>query len=148
MFILPVNRESRPPSTPWVTCSLVVINSALWLVPASLGASQTWINTYGYRPGAPSLLTLFASMFLHVGFWHLAGNMWFLWMFAPKMEYRLGGGWFAGAYVLAGLGGQALEILFSPGSLIPCVGASGAISGVLGVYFVLSHAHRSTCNCI
>lgn len=76
-------------------------------------------------------------MFLHIGLLHLAGNMWFLWMFAPKIEDRLGGFWFISAYLACGLGGQGLHTLFSPGSLVPCVGASGAISGVAGMYFLL-----------
>jgi membrane associated rhomboid family serine protease len=138
MFVLPVNRDIRPPNTPWVTSSLIVVNSTLWLLPTLLGINQSWIQHYGYRPGAPSLVTLFVSMFLHIGFLHIAGNMWFLWMFAPKVEHRLGSFWFFAAYLLSGVAGQALQTLFTPGSLVPCVGASGAISGVLGMYFILS----------
>jgi membrane associated rhomboid family serine protease len=138
MFVLPVNRDERPVGTPAVTCSLIAINSILWLLPQLMGVNSTWTEHYGYRPGAPSLSTLFASMFLHVGFLHVAGNMWFLWMFGPKMEHRLGSLWFAGAYLLSGLGGQGLQTFLTPRSLVPCVGASGAISGVLGMYFILS----------
>jgi membrane associated rhomboid family serine protease len=76
-------------------------------------------------------------MFLHAGFWHVAGNMWFLWMFAPKLEQRLGSWFFLVAYLICGLGAASLQTLLSPGSTVPMVGASGAISGVAGMYFVL-----------
>jgi len=137
LFILPINRDARPAGTPWVTLSLIVVNSVLWVLPTVLGVNHRLILEYGYRPGAATFLTLFTSMFLHGGFWHLAGNMWVFWMFAPKIEDRLGSFWFIVTYLLCGLGGQGLHTLFSPGSLIPTVGASGAISGVAGMYFVL-----------
>jgi membrane associated rhomboid family serine protease len=137
MFILPINRDQRPPRLPWVTCTLIVVNSALWLAPTLLGINHQLIQTYGYRPGAPSVLTIFASMFLHAGLLHVAGNMWFLWMFAPKIEDRLGGLWFATAYLACGLGGAGLHTLFAHHSLVPSVGASGAISGIAGMYFLL-----------
>ncbi len=137
MFILPINRDVRPARTPWVTYSLIVVNSALWLIAAFMGLNHHLIETYGYRPGHPTLETLFAAMFLHAGFWHVAGNMWFLWMFAPKIEARLGAVQFLASYLVAGVGGAGLHTLFSHHSLIPCIGASGAISGVVGLYFVL-----------
>jgi membrane associated rhomboid family serine protease len=120
-----------------VTYSLIAIDSLLWIVPAFLGQNQWLIFQYGYRPGAFSWLTVFASMFLHIGLLHLAGNMWFLWMFGPRIEDRLGSFLYILAYIVCGLGGQGLHTLFSPGSLIPTVGASGAISGVAGIYFLL-----------
>ena len=137
MFILPINRDAQPARTPWITWTLIVVNSILWITPTLLGLNNRLIQEYGYRPGAASFLTLFASMFLHAGFWHLAGTMWFFWMFAPKIEARLGSFWFIAAYLLCGLGGQGLHTLLSRGSLVPCVGASGAISGVAGMYFLL-----------
>ena len=137
MFVLPINRDRRPPAVPWVTCSLIVVNSLLWIVPTFLGINHQLILQYGYRPGVPSLLTLFTSMFLHVGLLHVAGNMWFLWMFAPKLEDRLGRFWFIVTYLVCGLGGNGLHTLFAHGSMAPCVGASGAISGVAGMYFLL-----------
>ncbi|MGA3227961.1 MAG: rhomboid family intramembrane serine protease [Acidobacteriaceae bacterium] len=137
MFVFPLNRDVRPPGTPWVTWGLIVLLSLLWVVPAILGVNNQLIFKYGYRPGDFSLLTLFASMFLHIGLLHVAGNLWFLWMFAPKIEARLGSLLFVVAYLVCGLGGQGLHTLFSPGSLVPTVGASGAISGVAGMYFLL-----------
>jgi len=137
VFILPINRDTRPPLTPWATWILIIVNSVLWVVPAFLGINNQLIHVYGYRPGAPTLLTLFTSMFLHIGILHVAGNMWFLWMFAHKIEARLGSFLFLVAYLICGLGGQGLHTLLSHGSLVPCVGASGAISGVAGMYFLL-----------
>lgn len=137
MFILPINRDAQPRKRPYVTYGLIFTNSVIWLLATVMGQNTALINTYGYRAGTPSLLTLFTSMFLHVGLLHVAGNMWFLWMFAPKIEERLGGFWFLLGYVICGMGGTCLYTLLAPGSLIPCVGASGAISGVTGMYFVL-----------
>jgi membrane associated rhomboid family serine protease len=76
-------------------------------------------------------------MFLHAGLWHVLGNMYFFWMFAPKLEERLGSWLFALSYFACGIGAAGLQTLFTPGSTIPMVGASGAISGVAGMYFVL-----------
>lgn len=137
MFILPINQDKLPASNPRATYALIVLNCALWLGPTILGLNSHFIQTYGYRPASPSVLTVFASMFLHVGFFHVAGNMWFLWMFAPKIEDRFGSFWFLVAYLSSGLGGAALHTLLAFHSLVPCVGASGAISGVTGIYFLL-----------
>lgn len=137
MFILPINRDARPRTHAYVTYGLILTNSVVWLAATGMGQNTHLIQTYGYRPGAPALITLLASMFLHVGLLHVAGNMWFLWMFAPKIEGRLGGIWFLLAYVVCGTGAACLHTLLAPGSLIPCVGASGAISGVAGMYFLL-----------
>lgn len=137
MFILPINRDVRSNATPYVTYGLMVINSLLWLVATAMGQNQALIDSYGYRPGAPTFLTLFTSMFLHIGLMHVAGNMWFLWMFAPKVEGRLGSFWFLLAYLACGVGGSGLHTLLAHHALIPCVGASGAISGVAGIYFLL-----------
>ena len=91
---------------------------------------------YGFRPGSPSLLTLFTSMFLHGGWMHLAGNMLFLWIFGDNVEQRLGRIRYLLGYLLAGVAATLFFALFVPGSHVPLVGASGAISGVLGCYFL------------
>jgi membrane associated rhomboid family serine protease len=76
-------------------------------------------------------------MFLHGGWLHLLGNMWFLWVFGNNVEDSMGHGRFVVFYVLCGLAAAAAQILVNPGSTIPMVGASGAISGVMGAYIVL-----------
>lgn len=91
---------------------------------------------YGFRPGSASLLTLFSSMFLHGGWMHLAGNMLFLWIFGDNVEQRLGRLRYLLGYLAAGAAATLFFALFVPGSQIPLVGASGAISGVLGCYFL------------
>jgi membrane associated rhomboid family serine protease len=90
----------------------------------------------GYRPVDPSVTSLFASMFLHGGFMHLFGNMLFLWIYGDNVEHRLGSLAFPGWYLLTGAAATLFHALFDSTSPIPLVGASGAISGVLGFYFV------------
>jgi membrane associated rhomboid family serine protease len=137
MFVLPVNRDAQPSKSPAVTYVLVATNSLIWLGLTLAGKNAEMVHLYGLQPAHWTLTTLFAHMFLHAGLWHVLGNMWFFWMFAPKLEDRLGHGFFLVAYLAGGLGAASLQTLFAPGSAIPMVGASGAISGVAGMYFVL-----------
>ena len=91
---------------------------------------------YGYRPGSPALLTLLTAMFLHGGWLHLAGNMLFLYIFGDNVEYRFGPLRYLLAYLGTGIAATLFFALFVAGSQVPLIGASGAISGVLGCYFV------------
>lgn len=91
---------------------------------------------YGFRPDAPSALTLFSSMFLHAGLLHLAGNMLFLWIYGDNVEHRLGPLRFLFWYLLTGIAAALFQAFLSFGPALPMVGASGAISGVLGFYFL------------
>ncbi|MGH2489728.1 MAG: rhomboid family intramembrane serine protease, partial [Candidatus Limnocylindria bacterium] len=96
-------------------------------------------------PGpVPIQLTLLSSMFMHAGWLHLAGNMLFLWVFGDNVEHRAGPIPFLIAYLVAGLVGSLAQILSDPSSPIPSLGASGAISGVLGAYLVLFPRNRVT----
>jgi membrane associated rhomboid family serine protease len=101
-----------------------------------LSAYDLYVYEHGFRPEAPGLKTLFFSMFLHAGWMHLLGNMLFLWIFGDNVETRLG----RLGYLLSYLGTGAVATLFHAllqwGSPLPMIGASGAISGVLGLYFV------------
>ena len=92
--------------------------------------------SYGYRPVDPSFLTLGTSMFLHGGFMHLAGNMLYLWIYGDNVEHRLGPGRFLIAYLGTGALATLSHAVTDLGSVLPMVGASGAISGVLGFYFI------------
>lgn len=103
---------------------------------AHLSDYDLFVYQYGYRPGAPSLLTLFTAMFLHGGWMHLAGNMLFLWIFGDNVEHRLGHLGFLLVYLVTGIAATLFFALFVPHSQVPLVGASGAISGVLGLYFL------------
>jgi len=91
---------------------------------------------YGYRPAAGSLFTMFSAMFLHGNWMHLAGNMLFLWIFGDNVEHRLGRTGYLLAYLGAGLAATFFFGLFVSGSQVPMIGASGAISGILGFYFL------------
>jgi len=99
------------------------------------------VRTYGMVPkeivAGRNLWTLFTSMFLHGGFFHIIGNMLYLWIFGDNIEDAFGHFWFLLVYLFTGLVGSLLQIVFMPGSSIPTIGASGAISGVMGAYFVL-----------
>jgi membrane associated rhomboid family serine protease len=93
-----------------------------------------WAAQSGPRLGPATILT---SMFLHGSFAHLLGNMWFLWLFGDNVEDRMGHLRFLVFYLLCGLGAAGLHVALDPHSLVPTVGASGAIAGVLGAYFLL-----------
>ena len=94
-------------------------------------------------PG-PSIiwLTLLSSMFMHGGFGHIAGNMLYLWIFGNNVEHRFGHGWFLIFYLTAGLVGSVAQIVTAPSSVIPNLGASGAIAGVMGAYLILFPHNR------
>ncbi len=94
------------------------------------------VFAHGFRPSDPSLVSLFTSMFMHGGFMHLFGNMLFLWIYGDNVEKRLGTLAYLFWYLATGAAATMFHALFAGGSPIPLVGASGAISGVLGLYFV------------
>ncbi len=96
----------------------------------------------GVLPRISPPLTLLAAMFLHGGFLHLFGNMLYLWIFGNNIEDFLGPIRFIFFYLISGLGASLVHIIFHPSSKVPMVGASGAIAGVLGAYFVLYPAAR------
>ena len=94
------------------------------------------VFTHGFRPADPAVTALFTSMFLHAGFMHLAGNMLFLWIYGDNVEHRMGPFRYLLAYLATGVAATLFHTLFDAGSELPLVGASGAISGVLGFYFI------------
>ena len=110
------------------------IMQELWL--RSLDHYSLFVHEYGYRPGFHDLVSLFFCMFLHSGFLHLAGNMLFLWIFGDNVEFRLGRLGYLVAYLVTGVAATLAFAAFSTEGGIPLVGASGAISGVLGLYLV------------
>ncbi len=138
--------------TPVVTITLIAVNSAVFLYQLMLSREATAALYYslGMVPArvplaftspeigfAQAFMPLFTSMFLHGGFWHLLGNMWFLWVFGDNIEERMGHLRFALFYLLCGVGAGLAHVLAELSSTVPAVGASGAVSGVLGAYFVL-----------
>ena len=137
MFVLPINRDERPTRTPYILITLIVINTAVFLLGYLLGPQQVFFQQYGFTPADPHVFNAFSSLFVHSGVWHLLGNMWFLWMFGKQVEDVFGRWIFAATYLCCGMGAHALHYAFNMQSSIPCVGASGAISGVAGIYFIL-----------
>ena len=138
MFILPLNDDGYIGRRAYVLFVLVLVN-ALVLAATYLHPSQAEavFRQYGFVPAHPKFSTLLSSMFLHAGFWHFAGNMFFLWMFGYRVENTFGRALFAAMYIVCGFGAAALHYAFNTTSNIPLVGASGAISGIVGCYFVL-----------
>lgn len=116
---------------------LMAINIGIFIVSLAAPNFDAFLREYGYIPAQPHIHTVFTSMFLHSGFWHIAGNMWFLWMFGNQVENSLGRFWFAVAYIVSGVAAIAGFALLEPHLTVPLVGASGAISGVAGTYVML-----------
>lgn len=144
-------RDSTPSgSVPYVTIFVIVVNTVVWLHEVSLGphindfvlqyglVPLRFIHSYHLNGGIihNALTPLMSSIFMHAGWMHVIGNMWFLWIFGDNVEDRLGHARFAIFYLLCGIGAALIQVMFHPTSRIPMVGASGAISGVLGAYLV------------
>ncbi len=106
-------------------------------VLAQMSAYDLFVFTHGYKPGSPELADLFLSLFLHANILHLAGNMLFLWIYGDNVEHRLGRVGYLVTYLTTGVAATLFFALFAGNSMTPLVGASGAISGVLGLYFLL-----------
>jgi membrane associated rhomboid family serine protease len=125
-------------TTPVVTISLIAVNILVFVYELSLGrAVDAFTLYYGLIPAAFSWVTVFTSMFLHGGFMHVAGNMLYLWIFGDNVEDRMGHGRFLVFYLLCGVAAALAQTITVPDSVVPMVGASGAIAGVMGAYFVL-----------
>ena len=101
-----------------------------------LSAYDVFLHQWGFRPADPSVLTIFSSMFLHGGWMHLLGNCLFLWIFGDNVEAHLGRKRYLAVYLLTGVCATLFFAVFQMDSTVPLVGASGAISGVLGCYFL------------
>ncbi|HLU68455.1 MAG TPA: rhomboid family intramembrane serine protease [Kofleriaceae bacterium] len=161
--MFPIRDENPSRRTPIVTMLLVAVTAGVWLIvqgagahapllesicqlgliPGELtgGASQRAIEL---APGAVCLvddrgawLTVLTSMFLHGGWFHIIGNMWFLWVFGNNVEDSMGRIRFLLFYLLCGAAAAMAQVVASPSSAVPMVGASGAVSGVMGAYIVL-----------
>ncbi len=131
----PLKDENPRSRFPFVNFLFIILNVVAFVL--SLRAFEYFINTYGFKPAEFSLLTLFTSMFLHGGIAHIFGNMWFLYIFGDNVEDKFGHFKYVIFYILSGIAASVLHFLLNIDSSIPAVGASGAISGVLGAYLVL-----------
>jgi membrane associated rhomboid family serine protease len=141
-----------------VTFALIALNVLAWLLElgqGSEGALQAFVQAWGVVPReytsgtdlppaipTPIWTTTLTSMFLHGGWMHLGGNMLYLWIFGDNLEKVMGHFRFLCFYLVCGIAAAVAHIVFNPNSMIPTVGASGAISGVLGGYLILFPRNR------
>ena len=170
MIPIPISDENPASRTPWATYALIAVNALAWFFELSHGVFQSTFDygaipsfvLHGVRDGVlhldqltqgaialhqevPWPLTVLTSMFMHGGWLHIIGNMWFLWIFGDNVEDAMGSVKYLVFYLLCGLAAAMSQILTSPGSQVPMVGASGAIAGVLGAYIVLFPHARVRC---
>src|SRR5208283_1887513 len=132
-------RDTQPSySKPVVTVLLIVVNILVFLFEVSLDpyTRNDFIAAYGLVPDHFSFLCLFTSMFLHGGWLHVLGNMWFLWIFGKGIEDLLGHGKFLVFYLVCGIAAGFVHVLANYNSPVPTIGASGAIAGVMGAYLI------------
>lgn len=149
--MIPLKDMTPRRSFPIVTLLLIVANVIVFVHQIMLPppAFDAFIQTYGLVPAkidlalagrhyslAQAFLPFFTSMFLHAGFLHIIGNMLFLWVFGGNVEDRFGSVPYLFFYLVCGLGSGIAQVAFSWGSHVPSIGASGAISGVLGAYVI------------
>ena len=169
MFIPLGDDNAARRTRPVVVYGLILVNAVVWLLQLSMGDAFTMgFATVPYEitsgtdlvgikriladgesialrhyPGpVPIYLTLLTSMFMHGSWMHIIGNMLYLWIFGDQIEDRLGRGKFLLFYLLCGLAAGLAQVLFQPRSMIPCLGASGAIAGVLGAYLIRHSSNR------
>jgi membrane associated rhomboid family serine protease len=132
-------RDTQPSySKPVVTVFLIVINVLVFLYEVSLDAysRNDFINVYGLVPDQFHFQSMLTSMFLHGGWMHLLGNMWFLWIFGDNIEDILGSAKYLLFYLVCGTAAALAQVAANPDSRVAMVGASGAIAGVMGAYMV------------
>ena len=164
MVPLPLRDENPTRRAPVVTYTLIAFNVLVWFWELSLGLDRAvyaygavphWVlaglGTDAVRigggefPDVPARVTVLTSMFLHGGWLHLIGNLWFLKIFGDNVEDAMTRPRFVVFYLLCGVAAAAAQIFTSPGSNVPMVGASGAIAGVLGGYLLLYPKARIKC---
>jgi membrane associated rhomboid family serine protease len=154
--MIPLRDDAPRSTTPFVNYLLIVMNVVaflfeLTLAPRAQAGFETQFGFIPYRvdlwlagaaPADFALMPVFTSMFLHAGWLHLLGNMLFLYIFGDNVEDRLGHFRYLITYLLCGVGASLAHLVFNLHSRVPTVGASGAIAGVLGAYFVLFPSAR------
>ncbi|MFQ5961927.1 MAG: rhomboid family intramembrane serine protease [Candidatus Methylomirabilales bacterium] len=142
LITLPLSGKAPDPNDPALLEYLRIITQNL---PRQVSVEELLRHTtaynlfvfhYGFRPADPNVISLFTSLFLHAGFMHLFGNMLFLWIYGDNVEHRLGRIPFLFWYLATGVAATLFHMLFDLHSPLPLIGASGAISGLLGFYFI------------
>jgi membrane associated rhomboid family serine protease len=152
--MIPIRDTIPSKNYPIVNTTIIGINVILYLIEMAQGANlDRFVYIYGLVPARYSVpqiasyftfgqqaLSLVSFMFLHGGFWHILGNMWFLYIFGDNVEDRLGPFRYLVFYLLCGLVSGLSQLIFNYHSNVPTIGASGAIAGVMGAYLIL-HPH-------
>lgn len=126
---------------PYVTYGIIGINIFVFMIQFGMELSDPraavgFVYTFGLIPADFSIINIFTSMFLHGGFAHIIGNLWFLWIFGDNVESALGHSRYILFYLLCGVAAALSQVLINSASTVPMVGASGAIAGVLGAYMI------------
>ncbi len=156
--MIPIRDDAPRFSTPYVNYFLLTLNTLIFLFELALGsaARQQFVFQFGVVPaeitgylrGVPgitapmALVPILTSMFLHASWLHLIGNMWVLYIFGDNIEDHLGHFQYLVFYLVSGIAASLLHTVLNPSMSIPSVGASGAIAGVMGAYFVLFPSAR------
>jgi membrane associated rhomboid family serine protease len=162
--VIPYRDENETQRTAWITLIIIALCGYAWIFVQGAGAAMPLAESVCDHGLIPGLLTgtvaagvhvpmgeglvcvpeggspvvdVFTSMFMHGSWMHLIGNMWFLWLFGNNIEDSMTRPRFAAFYLLCGVAAALLQVMFQPDSVVPMVGASGAISGVMGAYLVL-----------
>ena len=156
--MIPISDDNPTRITPFVTWTLILACVGVYVWELQQGPDSKVFIQYGFMPNklmspqfemtgvpaVPAMVSIFTSMFLHGGFWHLAGNMLYLWIFGNNIEDAMGHVRFLLFYLLCGIAAAMTMAFMDPSSGVPMVGASGAISGVLGAYMLLYPRARVT----
>ena len=126
---------------PFVTFSIILLNvivflGQFWISGNDLDNGRSLVYIYGFVPAEFNPLTIFTSMFMHGGFAHIIGNMWFLHIFGDNVESLLGHVKYFMFYLACGIGAALAQFFIEPASQVPMIGASGAVAGVLGAYMI------------
>ena len=126
-------------TTPWVNIAIIVVNVIVYAHEFVLPRAglMRFIFDYGLVPAHFTWPAVFTSMFVHENLIHVGGNMWSLWIFGDNVEERMGHGRYLVFYLLAGTVAALAQTMAAPASRLPLIGASGAIAGVMGAYFVM-----------
>ncbi len=146
--MIPFKDENPTRTFPFFTITIIVLNVLVFFVELFYASDmKALVYKYGAIPRnllsmndnrqIPAVLTIFTSMFMHGGFLHISGNMLYLWIFGNNIEDRLGHFRFLLFYILSGVVAVYANSIASPASQVPMIGASGAISGILGAYLLL-----------
>lgn len=141
--MFPISDSIKSNKFPLITIALIAINIYIFLQEINASNPEAFISAYALIPSTISLsnpqtlIPFITSTFLHGGFLHIISNMWFLWIFGDDVEAYFGRFKFLLVYLVAGVAGNLLQYFLAPNSSIPLIGASGAISGVLGAYYIL-----------